>query len=115
MTTTWELFHQASLALVGGGTVKQRLALAWRHYLHDIDPETLPRELRSDFQLLGDLLTCERAVGGLGVVEATVRKMSDPQACRCAERIVEMFSFLTETQAHVSRAHGLRAISGSGG
>ena len=115
MTTTWELFHEASLALVGVGTVKQRLALAWRHHLHDIDPETLPRELRSDFQLLGALLTSERAVGGLGVVEATVRKMSDQQACHCAERIVEMFSFLTETQSHVSRPHGLRAISGSAG
>ena len=114
MTTTWELFHGASLALVGAGTVKQRLALAWRQYLHDLDPESLPRELRSDFQLLGDLLTCERAVGDLGVVEATVRKMSDPQACRCAERIVEMFSVLTESQSHVSRTHGLRAISGGG-
>ena len=115
MTTTWELFHQASLALVGAGTVKQRLALAWRRYLYDIDAEMLPRELRSDFQLLGDMLTCERAVGGLGVVEATVRKMSDQQACRCAERIVEMFSFLTETRSQVSRTHALRAISGNGG
>ena len=114
MTTTWELFHQASLALVGTGTVKQRLALAWRHYLHDLDAENLPRELRSDFQLLSDMLTSERAVGGLGVVEATVRKMSDPQACRCAERIVEMFSVLTETQSHAARTHGLRAIGGGG-
>jgi hypothetical protein len=114
MTTTWEQFHQASLALVGVGTVKQRLALAWRQHLHDIDAETLPRELRSDFQLLNDVLTCERPVGGLGVVEATVRKMSDAQASRCAERIVEMFSLLTATQSHVARTHGLRAIGGGG-
>jgi len=114
MTTIWEQFHQASLALVGAGTVKQRLAFAWRQYLHDLDPEALPRELRSDFQLLTDLLSRERAVGGLGVVEATVRKMSDLQACRCAERIVEMFSLLTETQSYAARSHGLRAISGAG-
>ena len=40
--------------------------------------------------------------------------MSDLQACRCAERIVEMFSLLTETQSQAARSHGLRAISGGG-
>jgi hypothetical protein len=116
MTTTWDLFHGAALALVGTGSVKHRLALAYRQYLFDLDSDALPRELRNDYQWLSERLTSGRAVGGLGVVEATVRKMSEPEACRCAERIVEMFSVLTaaETQSHVARTHGLRAISGGG-
>ena len=114
MTTTWDLFHGAALALVGAGSVKQRLAHAYRRYLFDLDADSLPRELRTDFQWLSERLTSGRAVGGLGVVEATVRKMSDPEASRCAERIIEMFSVLTETQPHAARTHGLRAVKGGG-
>jgi hypothetical protein len=114
MTTTWDRFHGAALALVGAGTVKQRLTLAYRQYLFDIDEEALPRELRSDFEWLTEQVTRGRAMGELGLVEATVRKMSDAEAARCAERIVEMFSVLTEEQPRVARAHGLRAIGGSG-
>jgi len=114
MMTTWDLFHGAALALVGAGTVKQRLALAYRQYLFDLDVEALPRELRSDFQWLSEQVTCGRAMGELGIVEATVRKMSDAEAAVCAERIVEMFSALTEEQPRIARAHGLRAIGGSG-
>jgi len=111
MATTWDLFHQATLALVGAGTVKQRLALAYRRYLYDVDADTLPREVRSDFQALAAKLTCARAVGGLGVVEATVRKMSDSEATRCAERIVEMF-YMLEAPSQAMRPHGLRAVKG---
>lgn len=114
MATTWDMFHGAALALVGAGSVKQRLAAAYRRYLHEVDAESLPREIRSDFQALADKLTCERAVGGLGVVEATVRKMSEPEASRCAESIIEMFSWLSESQAHAVRPHGLRAVNGPG-
>jgi hypothetical protein len=114
MMTTWDLFHGAALALVGAGTVKQRLALAYRQYLFDLDVEALPRELRSDFHGLSERLTSERAMGELGIVETTVRKMSDADAVACAERIIEMFSVLTEEQPRVARAHGLRAIGGSG-
>jgi hypothetical protein len=111
MATTWDRFHKAALALVGAGTVKQRLAIAYRRYLHDVDPDMLPREVRSDFQALTSKLTSARAVGGLGVVEATVRKMSDLEATRCAERIVEMF-YMLESPSQALRPHGLRAVSG---
>jgi hypothetical protein len=111
MATTWERFHQAALALVGAGTVKHRLAMAYRRYLYDVDPDMLPREVRSEFQALASKLTSARAVGGLGVVEATVRKMSDFEATRCAERIVELF-YMLESPSQASRPHGLRAVSG---
>jgi hypothetical protein len=114
MATTWDLFHQAALVLVGAGPIKQRLALAWRRHLHELDAESLPRELRGDFLALSDSLTSERAVGGLGVIEASVRKMSDSQACHCAERIVDLFGTLSESQAHSARPHGLRAVNGPG-
>ena len=114
MTTTWDLFHRAALTLVGVGTIKQRLTQAYRRYLFELDEESLPRELRSDFAWLTEQVTSGRAMGGLGIVEATVRKMSDSDAARCAERIFEMFSVLTEAQPRAARAHGLRAIGGAG-
>ena len=114
MTTTWDLFHGAALALVGASPIKQRLAFAYRQYLFELDEDSLPRELRNDFAWLTAQVTSGRAMGGLGIVEASVRKMSDTDATRCAERIVEMFSVLTQEQPHVARSHGLRAIGGSG-
>ena len=67
--------------------------------------------MRSDFQALTNKMTSARAVGGLGVVEATVRKMSENEATRCAERIVEMF-YMLESPSQALRPHGLRAVSG---
>jgi hypothetical protein len=114
MTTTWDLFHDATLALVGAGTIKQRLTRAYRQYLYELDDESLPREVRNDFAWLTAQVTSGRAMGELGLVEATVRKMSDADAARCAERIVDMFSMLTAEQPRVARVRGLRAIGGSG-
>lgn len=113
MSATFERFHGAALVLAGAGPVKQRLADAYRVHLADLDAEELPRELRAEFLGIAGSLTSGRAVGGLGVVEATVRKLSDVQAAACAARLVEMYGQLAQSHSAVQRAPALRAIGSS--
>ena len=113
MSATWDRFHGAALLLAGAGPVKQRLADAYRIHLADLDVEEMPRELRSEFLSLAESLTSGRAVGGLGVVDATVRKLSDTQAATYAARLVGLYGQLAHLQLHGQRAPALRAISSS--
>jgi len=47
---------------------------------------------------LGDALSTASAAGGLGAVEATIRKMSEMEASRQAVRIIELFVALSGRQ-----------------
>jgi hypothetical protein len=111
MSATWNRFHGAALLLAGAGPVKQRLADAFRTHLVDLEIEDLPRELRAEFLSVSASLTSGRAVGGMGVLDATVRKLSDPQAAAYAGRLIAMYGVLS--QSHPQRAPILRAINSS--
>ena len=113
MSATWDRFHGAALLLVGAGPVKQRLAEAFQKYLIDLDTDELPRELRADFLSLAESLSSGRAVGGMGVVDATVRKFSDAQAAGYAVRLITMYGSLAQAQSVAQRAPALRAINSS--
>ena len=113
MYATWERFHGAALVLAGAGPVKLRLADAYRSHLADLDVEELPRELRAEFLAIATSLTSGRAMGGLGVIDATVRKLSDAQAAASAVRLVEMFAQLAQSQPATQRTPALRAIGSS--
>ena len=113
MSGTWDRFHRAALLLAGAGPVKQRLADAFRIHLLELDIEELPRELRAEFRSLLAGLTAGRAVGGLGVVDATVRKMSDSQAAAYAARLIVMYGTLAQSQPGAQRTPALRAIRSS--
>lgn len=113
MSATWDRFHGAAVLLAGAGPVKQRLANAFRTHLSDLDVEELPRELRADFLSLSASLTAGRAMGGLGIVEATVRKLSDAQAAAYAARLIAMYGQLAQSQAAAQRVPALRAIGSS--
>jgi hypothetical protein len=113
MSATWERFHGAALLLVGAGPVKQRLAEAFRIHLLDLDAEELPRELRAEFLSLSASLTSRHATCGQGIVDATVRKLSDAQAASFAARLIAMYGQLAQAQAARQRAPALRAIGSS--
>lgn len=113
MSATWDRFHGAALVLAGAGPVKQRLAKAYRVHLADLDVEELPRELRAEFLTIATSLTAGRAVGGLGVVDATVRKLSDAQAASYASRVVELYGQLAQSPSVMHRTPALRAIGSS--
>jgi hypothetical protein len=110
MSAVWDRLHGAALLLAGAGPVKQRLASAFKTHLADLDAEDLPRELRGEFLALATSLTCVRAGGGVGVVDATVRKMSDAQAASYARRLIELYGLLSQAQPAAQRGRALRAI-----
>jgi hypothetical protein len=111
MRTPWEHLHAASLLLVGPGGVKQRLAAAYRTHLADLHPESLPRELRAELASIAQALTHERPVGGLGAIEASVRKMSDAEAASLAARVIGLFGEVSQLQSGALRATPLRVVA----
>lgn len=91
MIENWVHFRRAVQVLVGPGPVKQRLCLAYLTHLQQVDARALPRELQADYSALSSAMHSAQAAGGLGEVEATVRKMSDLDAARLAEQVLALY------------------------
>jgi hypothetical protein len=98
MSSTWEQLEGAALSLVRGGSIKDRLADAYRSHLAQVDIEELPDSLRAQFRACQDALTRERPQPGEEAVRATVRKMSNPEADEVAANLVRLYgAFVRET------------------
>ena len=108
MTQDWEHFRCATLALVGPGPVKQRLCDAYMKHLRMVDAETLPRSIQPGFSELAQAMRSAQAAGGLGAVEATVRKMSEQDAGLFAARVLEMFVVLSREDSREPAAQPQR-------
>lgn len=96
MSTTWEQLEGAVLTLARPGTIKDRLADAFRNHLAQVNADDLPEALRAGFRTCHNALTRERPLRGEDAVRATVRKMSNEQADEVACGIVRMFSALAQ-------------------
>jgi hypothetical protein len=97
MTQNWDYFHRATRVLVGPGPVKQRLCDAYLRHLREVDAEELPIEVQGDYTALAAALTTAQAAGGLGAIEASIRKMSEQDADRHAGAVLEIFVALSRT------------------
>jgi hypothetical protein len=104
MQNAWQRFRAAALMLARSGTVKERLNAAYRLQLADLDVDTLPEELRSDFLALRRSLTREKPLRGEDAVAATIRKLSSHEADDLAAALMEIF-------ARMSYAEGLDQLS----
>ncbi len=91
MSSTWEQLEGAALSLVRAGSIKDRLADAFRNHLAQVDAEELPDTLRAQFRACHDALIRERPQPGEDAVRATVRKMSNPQADEVAVSVVRLY------------------------
>lgn len=100
MSTTWEQLESAVLALARSGTIKDRLADAFRNHLTHLSVDALPDALRADFQACHDALTREWPLRGEDAVRATVRKMSNEEADEVACRVVRLFGAMTHELQH---------------
>lgn len=94
MSTTLEYLEGAVLTLARSGTIKDRLADAFRNHLAQLNTDDLPDALRAEFRACHNALTRERPLRGEDAVRATVRKMSNEQADQVACGVVRMFSLL---------------------
>jgi hypothetical protein len=100
MSTTREQLEGAVLALARSGTIKDRLADAFRTHLAQLSADDLPDALRTELRACHDALTRERPLRGEDAVRATVRKMSNEEADDVACRIVRLFGALTPESQH---------------
>lgn len=101
MLTTWEKFHSATVELAGAGPIKRRLFGAYVNHLSMLDSEQLPKEIREDFSSFTRAMRAVRPLPGEDAVRATVRKMSDDDANRCAVQIVNMLGTVSRVQMNL--------------
>jgi hypothetical protein len=113
MTTTWEKLEGAALALVRSGSIKDRLADAYRNHLAFVRVEDLPEVLREDFRACHEALTREPPLRGEDAVRATVRKMSSTEADQLACLVVRLFAAIVREYA-ADEAHAAVASNGNG-
>ena len=98
MNSAWEHFFAATAVLAATGSIKHRLAEAYREHLERLDEDDLPKEIRDEFSSLSKSMCRVRPMRGETAIQATVRKMSDAEAGRMALRIVNMLGVIARTQ-----------------
>jgi hypothetical protein len=99
MNTPWEQLEGAAVSLARSGSIKDRLADAFRKHLVQVDVEELPEALRASFRACRETLTRERPLRGEDAVRATVRKMSAQEADEVAASVVRLYGALARETA----------------
>lgn len=79
-----------SMLAIGSGRIHQRLIDAFTRAVMHAPMEGEPAELSAKIRDLHEDMTCEPAVADEGTIIATVRTMTEDQACEMARRIVEL-------------------------
>jgi len=98
MSTTWEQLEGAALSLARAGSIKDRLADAFRSHLAEVNADELPESLRQQFRVCHDALIRERPQPGEDAVRATVRKLSGSEADELAAFVVRLYgAYVRET------------------
>ena len=101
----WEKFQGATLSLARSGSIKDRLADAYRNHLCDVAEDELPNDIRDEFRSLSCALTREPPLSrGEDAIRASLRKMSNDEADRIASSVVRMFSALPRAMTPALRA-----------
>jgi hypothetical protein len=98
MSRVYDRLETATLLLARAGAIKDRLDIAWRQCLANIETDDLPRELRPQFLGVKADMQRERPLRGEDAIRATIRKMSNEEAERQAAHIVRMFCRMTRQQ-----------------
>ncbi len=104
-----ERFEAAVSALVGEGSVKDRLVTAYLEHLDDLESDELPQGLRKRFEDIDTALHATTPIGREPCVRAAIRKMSKLQAGNHARTIVSLYADLV---CHGERAEPLKVVKG---
>lgn len=103
MDTTWELLENAALTLARSGSIKDRLADAYRNHLAMLDAEEFPEPLRAQLRGCQAALTREPPLRGEDAVRATVRKISTEEAEQLACTVMRLFAAMARESARAER------------
>src|SRR5215469_9692952 len=107
MSTTCEQLEGATLSLARSGTIKDRLADAYRNHLALVNADDLPEGLRAEFRACHASLTRERPQRGEDAVRATVRKMSTHEADELACSVVRLFAAVVREATREAEMPGM--------
>jgi hypothetical protein len=111
MNVAWESFHRATNELASSASIKHILTAAFSNHLKDLEPDSLPPELRPRFEELHASLSRVRPLRGETAVWATVRKMSNDEAEIVARRIVELLGELARHREQLPKTSGRPVLS----
>ena len=103
----------AALSLTGQGPIKERLSAAYCTYLQDIPPTELPA-LGDEFGQMIQALHRAEALPGDDIVRASVRKLSNKEACYYAELVVRLYGTLAGLKHQFGGGRGGRALAATG-
>ncbi|HMB71973.1 MAG TPA: hypothetical protein VKQ06_00265 [Gammaproteobacteria bacterium] len=98
-------FQAAVETLVGEGSVKQRLRIAFEQHLVALDEAEMPPGVREDYCRLHKALQKIKPIGPQNRVRATVQKMS---AAEAASHAVTIFSLHLALEGRKPRTEPLR-------
>ena len=104
MNTAWQQLEAAALTLARSGSIKDRLADAYRNHLSLVNAEELPEGLRAEFRACHAALTREAPLRGEDAVRATVRKLSSYEADELACNVVRLFAAMVREGARADAA-----------
>ena len=108
MTDLSARLEAAALSLTGPGPIKERLLDAYSQTWRN--PELgCPRELGANSRQMIQALHQRQALPGDDVVRASVRKLSNDQACRYAELVIRLYGMFAGMKHQHRRATQRRA------
>lgn len=99
MSNNFELLQLATLRLSQDGPIKDRLIDAYDCHLSAVEPDDLPEELRSEFDMLCAAMHRESPQSRESAVRASVRKMSVMEAREYAAMVVRLFAGMARFDA----------------
>ena len=99
----------AALSLAGPGPIKDRLLDAYLRHLQDIREADFPADMGPAFADMIHALHRSPALPGDDVVRASVRKMSNEEACGYAELVVRLYGMLAGLH-HRAAPRNLRPV-----
>jgi hypothetical protein len=88
-----QVWNAVSALVTGSGRIQERLYSAMLCMV-GVQPCDFPEDSRNEFEDLQRELTREKAVGDEGNLTATIRKLSDEDAGKFAERIWKLYTDL---------------------
>ena len=105
MSNNFERFQLATLRLTQDGSIKDRLIEAYDAHLSRIDAETLPDQVREEFDAVCACMHREPPQVRESPVRATVRKMSSMEACEVAASVVRLFTAMCRVEFSRATSH----------
>lgn len=92
MSNQVDRFLTAVSVMAGNGHIKQRLIKAYEDNLQGIACDDLPVAARQPYADLRAMLQAVAPLNREGVIRATVRKMSEQDAARCAQLMIQLLA-----------------------